>query len=174
SLLVWAVVAQSPSSPQSSASNPQIESVHQQRVQMRAARHQSEILQMDSIVLSRYYKFTPSSFQQEPAGNMHNIYSITYSLSIYDNYMDVDLPYLVGSIPPYQLTIMNYITFDVRKYTAIQNENGWTITFLSDLYSANTYTFTLTLYSITREAVLNIASELYPTVTYYGSIDRIY
>lgn len=152
----------------------QMDSRHQERMQSRDARHQAEISQMDSIVLSRYYKFTPTQFAQEPAGNPHTIYGINYSLSLYNDYIDVDLPYLVGSVAPYRLTVMNYITFDMKKYTAVQNDNGWTISFQSDLYSVNTYTFTLQIYSITREAVLNIASELYPTVTYNGSLERIY
>ena len=94
---------------------------------MRDARHQTEIKQMDSIVLNRYYKFMPTSFQQEPAGNMHQIYSIMYSLAMYKDYVDIDIPYIVGVVAPYHLTIMNYITFDIQKYTAVQNEDGWTI-----------------------------------------------
>lgn len=152
----------------------QLETRHAERVQERDVRHQTEIKYMDSVVLSRNYKFIPTTFQQEPAGNMHTIYSIMYSLCMYSNYMDVDLPYIVGTIPPYRMSIMNYITFDVQKYTAIQTDNGWTISFNSNLYSENTYTFTFTIYSITREAILNIGSDLYPTVTYNGAIQAIY
>ena len=38
--------------------------------------------------------------------------------------MDIDIPYIVGVVAPYHLTIMNYITFDIQKYTAVQNEDG--------------------------------------------------
>ena len=129
---------------------------------------------MDSVVLSRNFQFNPNQFQQEPAGMMHTIYSIQYMLSIRDNYMDIDIPYIVGSIPPYRMTIINYITFDLQNYTAVQDEDGWTVTFASNLYTANKYTFTLKIYSVTREGVLNVASDLYPTVTYYGSVQAIY
>jgi len=171
-LILAAALLATSASAQTGMTREQMESRHQERVQMRDARHQTEIKQM--IVLNRYYKFMPTSFQQEPAGNMHQIYSIMYSLAMYKDYVDIDIPYIVGVVAPYHLTIMNYITFDIQKYTAVQNEDGWTISFSSNLYSDNTYTFTFKIYSITREAVLNIASTLYPTVTYYGSIQQIY
>ena len=173
-LILAAALLATSASAQTGMTREQMESRHQERVQMRDARHQTEIKQMDSIVLNRYYKFMPTSFQQEPAGNMHQIYSIMYSLAMYKDYVDIDIPYIIGVVAPYHLTIMNYITFDIQKYTAVQNEDGWTISFSSNLYSDNTYTFTFKIYSITREAVLNIASTLYPTVTYYGSIQQIY
>jgi len=69
---------------------------------------------------------------------------------------------------------MNYITFDIQKYTAVQDEDGWTVSFMSNLYSTNTYTFTFKIYSITREAVLTLASQMYPTVTYNGTVQAIY
>ena len=77
---------------------------------------------------------------------MHQIYSIMYSLAMYKDYVDIDIPYIVGVVAPYHLTIMNYITFDIQKYTAVQNEDGWTISFSSNLYSDNTYTFTFKIY----------------------------
>ena len=151
-LILAAALLATSASAQTGMTREQMESRHQERVQMRDARHQTEIKQMDSIVLNRYYKF----------------------MAMYKDYVDIDIPYIVGVVAPYHLTIMNYITFDIQKYTAVQNEDGWTISFSSNLYSDNTYTFTFKIYSITREAVLNIASTLYPTVTYYGSIQQIY
>ena len=177
-LILAAALLATSASAQTGMTREQMESRHQERVQMRDARHQTEIKQMDSIVLNRYYKFMPTSFQQEPAGNMHQIYSIMYSLAMYKDYVDIDIPYIVGVVAPYHLTIMNYITFDIQKYTAVQNEDGWTISFSSNLYSDNTVARVNSdmagYEQATREAVLNIASTLYPTVTYYGSIQQIY
>ena len=140
-LILAAALLATSASAQTGMTREQMESRHQERVQMRDARHQTEIKQMDSIVLNRYYKFMPTSFQQEPAGNMHQIYSIMYSLAMYKDYVDIDIPYIVGVVAPYHLTIMNYITFDIQKYTAVQNEDGWTISFSSNLYSDNTYVY---------------------------------
>ena len=77
-LILAAALLATSASAQTGMTREQMESRHQERVQMRDARHQTEIKQMDSIVLNRYYKFMPTSFQQEPAGNMHQIYSIMY------------------------------------------------------------------------------------------------
>lgn len=173
SMIALSAAAQAPED-ESGMTRDQREQRHEQRVEERTVRHQNEQKYMDSVILSRNFKFTPSSFQQEPAGNMHTIYSILYSLSIRSDYMDIDIPYIAGEVPPYHLTILNYITFDMRNYTAVQTDEGWTISFKSNLYSTNTYTFTFQIYSVTREAVLNIASQMYPTVTYFGTLQPIY
>lgn len=152
-------------------SQEEFESRRAAKIQERDARHQSEIKYVDSLVLSRNYKFTPENFQQEPAGEMHNIYGIVYTFEMFsDNYMSIDLPYIAGAVPPYRMTVMNEMTKDIQKYTAVQDSDGWTITFSSNLYSDNTYTFTFKIYSITQECELNIVSDLYPTVTYNGTI----
>lgn len=172
-MIALSAAAQAPED-ESTMTREQREQRHEQRVEERAVRHQNELKYMDSVVLSRNYKFVPNSFQQEPAGNMHQIYSVLYFLSMRGDYMDIDMPYIVGEVPPYHLTIMNYITFDIQKYTAVQDEDGWTVSFMSSLYSTNTYTFTFKIYSITREAVLTLASQMYPTVTYNGTVQAIY
>ena len=99
-LILAAALLATSASAQTGMTREQMESRHQERVQMRDARHQTEIKQMDSIVLNRYYKFMPTSFQQEPAGNMHQIYSIMYSLAMYKDYVDIDIPYIVGVVAP--------------------------------------------------------------------------
>ena len=105
---------------------------------------------------------------------MHNIYTIMYYLEFYKaGFVDIDLPYIVGFAPPYHMTVLNYITYDVQNYTAIQDVDGWSISFSTNLYSVNRYTMTLRIYSVTREGVLNIVSDLYPTVTYYGSVEAL-
>lgn len=152
----------------------QMDSRHAQRVQERTLRHQSDMKYMDSVVLSKNYKFTPYSFQQQPAGNMHQIYSTLYYLIMTPDYADIDIPYISGSVAPYYLVPMNYITHDIKNYTAVQNKDGWTVSFSTSLYSINNYTFTFTIYSLTRECNLEIASDLYPTVTYSGTIQGIF
>lgn len=152
----------------------QMDSRHAERVQERDLRHKADLQYMDSVVLSRNYKFTPNTFQQQPAGSMHQIYSVLYFVTLNDDYADIDIPYIKGSIAPYYLTVMNYITTDLQGYTAVQTNDGWEISFSTNLYSVNKYTFKFTIYSVTRECVLSISSDLYPTVTYNGSIQGTY
>ena len=56
-LILAAALLATSASAQTGMTREQMESRHQERVQMRDARHQTEIKQMDSIVLNRYYKF---------------------------------------------------------------------------------------------------------------------
>ena len=73
-MIALSAAAQAPED-ESTMTREQREQHHEQRVEERAVRHQNELKYMDSVVLSRNYKFVPNSFQQEPAGNMHQIYS---------------------------------------------------------------------------------------------------
>lgn len=152
----------------------QQDSRHAERLEQRKARHAAFIQSMDSTILSRNYRFIPSSFQVEPAGAMRQIYNPQYEVAVRNDYIDVYIPYVKGVVPPYYLTVLNYITYDMNGYTAVQTNDGWTITFTSSLYSINKYLFTFNIYSVSGEATLNISTELYNTVTYYGTILKVY
>lgn len=143
---------------------------HEERVKAREARTAAFKQHMDSVILSHSYAFIPNSFQQQPAGSPHMIANPNFRLDVYPNFTDIYLPYIKGITPPYILTVINYTVTSVDGYTAVQNDQGWTITFKSSLYSANTYTFTLTIYTTTGEAILDLSSDLYNTVTYNGTI----
>ena len=90
-MIALSAAAQAPED-ESTMTRAQREQHHEQRVEERAVRHQNELKYMDSVVLSRNYKFVPNSFQQEPAGNMHQIYSVLYFLSMRGDYMAIDMP----------------------------------------------------------------------------------
>ncbi len=144
------------------------------RIERRRARQAEYEQYIDSIVLAHTFRFMPTSFQVEPAGNMHPITNPNFELSIYRDYADINLPYLRGMMPPYQLVVINNVVNSLNGYTAVQTEQGWTITFTSWLYSANNYMFTLHIYKTTGSAQLSIASTYYSTVSYWGSIVGVY
>lgn len=147
---------------------------HLERVEKRDARHAEFVKFVDSLVLTRNFSFTPRFFQREPAGSPRMIYNTSFILGIYPNFTDIHLPISKGITPPYYTSILNYTISSVEGYTVIQDKEGWNISFSTSLFSSNDYTFTLKIYSSTREAVLSISSDLYGTTTYYGTITAHY
>ena len=142
----------------------------QEREKEREARTAKFQQQMDSIILTHSYAFLPNQFQQQPAGMPHQIVNPNLRLDVYPDFTDVYLPYIKGITPPYQMTVLNYTISYVEGYSAVQNSQGWVITFKSNLFSVNNYTFTLTVYTATGEAILDLSSDIYNTVTYNGTI----
>lgn len=143
---------------------------HTERVKAREARTADFVKHMDSVVLSHSFSFLPVSFQLQPAGMPRQIVNPNFRLSIYKDFVDVYLPYFKGVTPPYFITILNYTVPYIKGYLAVQTDQGWTISFSSNLYSVNTYNFVLDIYSTTGEAIMDISSDFYNTVTYSGSI----
>ena len=143
---------------------------HQARVQEREIKTAEFKKHIDSIVLTHSYRFLPSSFTRQPAGMTRMIYNPNFQLGVYEDFVDICLPYIKGITPPYFITVLNYTITNPDNYIAKQTNEGWTITFNSSLFSANNYTFTLNIYGATGEAVLNLSSDLYNTVTYNGTI----
>lgn len=154
---------------QTSSAKRATDTRHEARVQEREKRAAAYEKQMETIVLSHSYTFTPTEFSMQPAGNPRTINNPNFQLAVYPDFTDVYLPYLKGVEPPYYITTWNY-TISPNEYLAVQTDQGWTISFKSTMFSADTYTFTLNIYSSTGEAVLNISSNFYNTVTYNGSI----
>lgn len=144
------------------------------RIARRAARQAQYERFLDSVIVSHNYRFIPTSMQVEPAGSPHMINNALSELAVYTDYADINLPYLRGIMPPYRLVIINNVITNLNNYTAIQTDDGWTITFSSWLYSANNYDFKLNIYSKSGSAQLYISSTFYSTVSYWGSIMAIY
>ena len=147
---------------------------HQERIARRQARQEAYERFVDSTILSHNFRFIPTMFNVEPAGSSHFITNPNVELSYRGDWADVCLPYYSGYVPPYRIDLFNTVVTQLNNFTTIQTDNGWTITFDSWMYSANDYTFTLTVYSKTGGAQLELSSTAYPTTTYWGSITAIY
>ena len=147
---------------------------HQERIARRQARQEAYERFVDSTILSHNFRFIPTMFNVEPAGSSHFITNPNVELSYRGDWADVCLPYYSGYVPPYRIDLFNTVVTQLNNFTTIQTDNGWTITFDSWMYSANDYTFTLTVYSKTGGAQLELSSTAYPTTTYWGSVMAIY
>lgn len=144
------------------------------RQQRRADRLAAYEKMVDSIVLSKNFKFNPHSMQRQPAGPMRQILNPSYEIGVWDGTIDVFLPYIKGYVPPYHTTLLNYTLPNVMGYVTEQTHEGWMVTFASSLFSASTYTFTFEIYSRTGGATLTISNPWYSDVQYFGSIVKIY
>lgn len=146
---------------------------HQERIARRKARQEAYERYIDSVVLSHNYIFTPSTFNSWPSsgpGGSHIITNPMAEMMVSDGWADIFLPYYRGITPPYRLDLINTSITNLEGYVAEQTSDGWNITFSSWLYSANDYTFNLTIYSSSGGAQLELSSTLYPTTTYWGSV----
>lgn len=154
------------------AQNPR----HQARVEERDARHQVAMRIMDSIVLSRHYCFTPISMEVEPAGRPLNIYDVRYNITMNgDEDVDIFIPCVVGITPPYHLRVLNYVMTYMSDYRAVQNQDGWNISFSTRTPDGVLRDFVFTVYSITGETTLDLTSEdEQVTVTYSGTLRGTY
>lgn len=147
---------------------------HQERIARRRARQEAYERFVDSTILSHNFRFIPTIFNVEPAGSSHFITNPNVELTYRGDWADVCLPYYRGFVPPYRIDLFNTVVTQLNNFTTIQTDNGWTVTFDSWMYSANDYTFTLTVYSKTGGAQLELSSTAYPTTTYWGSVTAIY
>ena len=146
---------------------------HEERQQRRAQRLAEYEKYVDSLVLSRNFRFNPQTMQRQPAGMMRNLMNPNYELSVWDETVDVCLPFIKGYTPPYYPVVFNYVLPSVQGYTTEQTHDDWTVTFQTSLFSANTYTFSLEIYSRYGGATLTISSPFYNSVQYTGSIISI-
>ena len=152
------------------AKSEQREERHKQREERRAERLAAYERFVDSLVLSRNFKFLPQDMQQEPAGSMRLLNNPNFELSVWGSEVDVCLPYIKGVTPPYYYVILNYTLPSVARYVTEQTYDGWLVTFTSSLYSASDYHFSLSIYPSSGTATLTISSPWYPDVEYDGSI----
>lgn len=143
---------------------------HRLREQHRAERLAEYERFVDSIVLARNFKFVPQNIEQEPAGTVRMLNNPSYQLSIWGSEVDVCLPYIKGTTPPYYFVLLNYTLPSVQRYVTQQTNEGWHVTFTTSLFSASDYDFSLDIYTSSGSATLTIASTWYPDVSYDGSI----
>lgn len=125
---------------------------------------------IDSLVQSQRFEFKPRSFERMPASRMRQLNNPEYRLGYWDGTIEVCLPYIKGYAPPYNVTVLNYSLPTVKDYVAQQTHQGWSVSFKTELFSADTYTFTLDIYSRTGSATLTIRSSSYSDVQYEGYI----
>lgn len=137
----------------------------------RIARYEKFI---DSVVLSRNFQFNPQTMQRQPAGAMRQIMNPNFEVSVWDDVVDVCLPYIRGYVPPYSMTVINYTLPGVQDYTTEQTAEGWIVTFSTSLFSAGTYTFTFEIYSRMGGSTLTITNPWYNPVQYTGTITAVY
>ena len=98
-----------------------------------------------------------------------------FMLTVKPSYVDIDLPYIQNAVAgPAIITSLNALMPQVQGYAAVQNSDGWTITFQTDAMTEYTYTFTLTIYSLTQEGVLTVATDQFNTVTYQGTVKALF
>ncbi len=143
---------------------------HEARVKRRAERMANYERHIDSVILSHNYRFVPLTMQQLPAGMMRNLQNPSYEIIVWNEAVDVCIPYLKGYTPPYYPVVFNYVLPSVMGYTAEQTNDGWHITFKSTMFTATDYTFALDVYSRYGGATLTLSSPFYNSVQYTGNI----
>ncbi|MBO5017648.1 MAG: DUF4251 domain-containing protein [Alistipes sp.] len=153
-----------------SDTSPERKAQQEARQQRRAERLAAYERHIDSIVLSHNFRFVPQTMQQLPAGMMRNLQNPNYEIIVWDNAVDVCIPFLKGYTPPYYPVIFNYVLPNVMGYTAEQTNNGWQVTFESTMFSTTNYTFTFEIYSHYGGAMLTISSPFYNSVQYTGNV----
>lgn len=142
----------------------------QRREQRQAAMEQ----QIDSIVMARSFRFLPQTMQLEPAGRMIMLSNPNFEVWVDGGAADIFIPYIKGIAPPYSHVILNNTILSMDSYTAVQTENGWSITFGSSLYSGGSYTFSFDIYAKVGTATLVVNNPWFNEVSYSGVISRIY
>lgn len=140
------------------------------RQQRRAERLANYEKFIDSLVLSRDFRFVPQTMQQLPAGVLRTIYNPSYEVAVWDGSVDVCMPFLKGYTPPYYPVVFNYVLPSVESYTTEQTSHGWIVSFSSNMFSANDYKFTFDISSHYGGAELTISSPFYNSVQYSGNI----
>lgn len=139
-----------------------------ERAERREARQASYKEYIDSLILTRDYEFVPQTMQMQPAGNMRMIYNPFYFVTVYPSYIQVHIPMVKGYTPPYYIGLLNFDSFYPNGYTAVQEENGWSIKFSAAGMDGNTYAFDFYVNYVGGEATLNVSTPVYNTVTYSG------
>ena len=116
------------------------------REQRRAQRQAEYERYIDSLVTSGNFQFIPNSMRVMPAK---------------------------GAVMPYYLTVLNYTISNPEETLKEQSPNGWEVTFVTSLFSATRYVFTLDIYAKTGGATLTITNSWNITVQYSGTITSL-
>lgn len=143
------------------------------REQRRAQRQAEYERYIDSLVTSGNFQFIPNSMRVMPAGSEHLITNPNFGLQYWDGEFDIFLPYVKGAVMPYYLTVLNYTISNPEETLKEQSPNGWKVTFVTSLFSATRYVFTLDIYAKTGGATLTITNSWNNTVQYSGTITSL-
>ena len=182
----WALIGQSRNSRQpSSMQNPNgitqnphssdyREELRNEKREAREKRREERLAEytryIDSVIMSHNFRFNPQTMQLQPAGANRIIANPNFNLALWDATVDLCLPYIKGITPPYRYVILNYTLPSVSDLVTEQTAHGWTVSFSSSLFSAQTYTFTLEIFASEGGGTLTISSPWYNSVQYSGSI----
>ena len=90
--------------------------LREERAQKRAARQLAFEQHVDSLVSGGYFQFIPRSMQRS-VGPTLPISNPDFSLEYQKDRFDIYLPYIVGSMPPYRVSVINYVTSNAEQYT---------------------------------------------------------
>ncbi len=156
-----------------STSSPKSEA-REVREQRRAARQAATEKMIDSLVLAHSFQFRPQSMQQEISGGMNILANPNFEVGIWDGSADIFLPYIKGIAPPYRHVILNYTVTMLNNYTTEQTDNGWIVSFTTNLYSSSDYTFIFDINTKYGSTTLTIKSVWYESVKYVGWISQYY
>lgn len=141
----------------------------------RRAKRQAEMEHtIDSIVLAHSFQFMPNTMQQEISGKMNMLSNPNFEVGIWDGSADIFLPYIKGFTPPYKHILLNYTISYMDNYVTEQTENGWLVSFESNLYSASNYTFVFEINSKLGSTTLTLKNPWYESVEYTGTISKFY
>jgi hypothetical protein len=108
--------------------------------------------------------------QQLPAGQVRTIFNPSYEVAIWNDAVDVCMPFLKGYTPPYYPVVFNYVLPSVEDYTTEQTSHGWIVSFSSNMFSVNEYKFIFDISSHYGGAQLTISSPFYNSMQYSGNI----
>ncbi len=165
-----AVVAASSSN---DPSNPKSER-REVRENRRAQRQATMEREIDSIVMAKAFIFSPQTAQQEPAGKYMMLSNPNFEVRVWDNSADVFIPYMMGATPPYRSVLLNCTISGLNEYTTVQTDDGWLISFDSNLYSSSSFKFKLEVNAKFGTATLTVSNIWNTTMTYGGMLSKIY
>ena len=129
---------------------------------------------IDSIVSEANFRFIPSSFYMEPGGKREDIRDLSDELSFNRDWVNIQLPYYEGSIPPYTLRKVNTTIPNTGNYDAVKNGEQWIVTMKARLFGSEDYTFTLDIDATTGNAELHMQSAFNNSVVYDGTVSSIH
>ncbi|MFI3327591.1 MAG: DUF4251 domain-containing protein [Rikenellaceae bacterium] len=161
------------SSHQTSQTNPKDEA-REIREERRAARQAAAEKMVDSLIISKTYQFNPQTIQMQPAGPIRSLMNPNFTLGVWDNHADACLPYIVGVVPPFRNTILNYTINNLSNYSATRTDDGWLIIFESQLFSPSTYTFEIEVNTKFGGATLTLTNPWQNRIEYNGTISQLY
>lgn len=139
------------------------------RTERRHLRAERFAAQIDSVISSRNYVFSPNSMQEIPNGSMQLIYADYFYLGIMEDHVEVHLPVVRGGAMQY-IQVLNFDTFSVKNYQASRTGCGWNISF--DITDDKTvFAVNMLVSTVTGETILTLLT-MNNTMRYVGFISN--